>query len=232
MKKLIHLSNAIHVTSELVKHSIRVKNLRLFTKSQNPAEELVADFHLCGYAEVGFVHLGVLNILCSETVNNSIQKRIDETDFYQFLLATVHGEYSFGVGFQVNLLELFIAISWFPCEANVLHTVNTIGSHFLGVIIESQKVVVAVVDEQLEGADYVPGSVAAFHLFAHVADRILQVLEGDLLRCVGFAVQVAAHSVVDGGDVVHHASIVRLYSVRQKCVMPKTARTVLWEDGG
>ena len=32
------------VRSELVKHSVRVKNLRLFTKTQNPAEELVTFF--------------------------------------------------------------------------------------------------------------------------------------------------------------------------------------------
>ena len=96
---LVHLSNLIHVCSELVKHSVRVKNLRLFAKAQNPAEELVADFHLCGDAEVGSVHLGILDILCAEAVNHGIQKRIDETNLYKPLFAAVHGENPLGVCF-------------------------------------------------------------------------------------------------------------------------------------
>ena len=73
---LVHLPNFIHVAPELVNHIIRVQQLRLFTKAQNPAEELVADFHLCGNAEVGIIHLGILNILCAEAVNHGIQERI------------------------------------------------------------------------------------------------------------------------------------------------------------
>ena len=144
---LIHLSNLIHIRSKLVKHCVRVQNLCFFAKSQNPAEELVADFHLCGYAEVGFVHLGILHILCAEAVNNCVQERIDETNLYEPLLAAVHGENPFGVCFQVDLLELFIAVPRLPCETNVLHAVNTICSHLLGIVIECQKIVVAIVDQ-------------------------------------------------------------------------------------
>ena len=186
----------------MVDHIIGVQEFRLFSKPQNPAEELVADFHLCGNAEVGIVHLGILDILFAKAVNHSIQKRIDETNIYKPLFAAVHGENPLGVCFQVDLLEHFLAVPRLPCEADVLHAVNTIGSHFLSVIVESQKVVVAVVDEQLEGADRISGSVAAFHLFAHIADRILQVFEGDFLWCVRLAVDVSAHGFIDGSDII------------------------------
>ena len=57
--KLIHPPNLINVRSELVNHCVRIKNPCLPSKSQNPTEELVADFHLCGDAEVGFVRLSI-----------------------------------------------------------------------------------------------------------------------------------------------------------------------------
>lgn len=114
---------------------------------------MVADFNFCGDAEVGFIHLGILNILRAEAVNNCVQERVDEANLHEFLFAAVHGENSFGVGFEVDLLELFIAISWLTSKTNILHAVNTIGSHFLGVVIERQKIVVAIVDKQLERTD-------------------------------------------------------------------------------
>ena len=72
----VHLPNLIHVAPELVNHIVGVQQLRLFAKAQNPTEELVADFHLCGDTEVSVIHSGILNILCAEAVNNCIQERM------------------------------------------------------------------------------------------------------------------------------------------------------------
>ena len=101
-----------------------LKNLCLFTKSQNPAKELVADFYLCGDTEVGFIHFVILDILRAKAVNHGIQKRIDETNIYKPLLAAVHGENPLGVYFQVDLFEHFLAVPRLPCEANVLHNLT------------------------------------------------------------------------------------------------------------
>ena len=76
---------------------------------------------------------------------------------------------------------------------------------FIEIVIESQKVVVAVIDEQLEGADCVSGSVAAFYLFAHVADGILQLLVG-LLAVLGNNLSLQAF--VSFGSNLNSASII------------------------
>ena len=55
-----------------------------------------------------------------------------------------------------------------------------------------EKPVVAIVNENLEGADDVLGTSPAFHLLAHVAHRILQILKGDFLRGVRLAIYLAA----------------------------------------
>ena len=78
---------------------------------------------------------------------------------------------------------------------------------------------ITIVDKQLEGADCVSCTSPAFYLFAHVADRILQILEGDFLRRVRLAIQMSAHCVVDGCDVIHDAAVVGLHSVSQECVV-------------
>ena len=96
---------------------------------------MVTDFNFCGDAEVGIVHLGILDILCAETVNHSIQERIDETNLYKPLFAAVHGENPLGVCFQVDLFEHFLAVPRLPCEADVLHAVNTVGSHYTGKVL-------------------------------------------------------------------------------------------------
>ena len=123
---LVHLSNFIHVSPELVNHIVRVQQLRLFAKTQNPAEELVADLHLGGHTEVGIIHLGILDILCAEAVNHRIQERIDEANLHELLFAAVHGENSFGVGFQVICLNSSSPSLGSPCEADVPHAVNSV----------------------------------------------------------------------------------------------------------
>ena len=168
---------------------------------------------------MGIVHSGILDILCAETVNNCIQKRIDEADLHEPLLAAEHGEDTLGVCFQVDRFELIIAVSWLTSKTNILHAVNTIGSHFLRVVVKSQKIVVAVVDKQLEGTDFVSCAFPAFHLGTHVADRILQILESNLLRRVNLSVQMSAHCVVDGGDVVQDTSVVGLHSVNKERIV-------------
>ena len=57
-------------------------------------------------------------------------------------------------------------------------------------------------------------------MLPHIVDGIFEVMEADLFRFVRFAVQSAAHGVVDGADVVKHRLVGGLHTIRQKSIVP------------
>ena len=70
---------------------------------------------------MGVIHLCILEICSAKPVHHSIQQRIDESDGHKLLLASKHGEHSFGVCFQVYLLKCFFALPGLAGKGNVLH---------------------------------------------------------------------------------------------------------------
>lgn len=144
----IHLSDFIQIRLELFNRFIGTNQLRFLAKAQHPTEELIADLHLSCHAEMAVIYSCVVNagLVIAKPIHNSVQKRIDKADRDTLLLAAKHGEYSLGVGLQVDCSKGFLSVSWLTCEAHILHAVNTVGSHVLCVIVKSQKVVVTVID--------------------------------------------------------------------------------------
>ena len=82
-----------------------------------------------------------------------------------------------------------------------------------------QQIIVSIADEQLIGADNVPYALSPLYLLVYVADRMLQILETDFFGLVAFAAQPSAHRIVNHGDVVQYALIIRFHAVCQKSVM-------------
>ena len=113
---LFTLVSAPNITKELLEvrnHIRRGNNQCLFAEAANPAIELVADFHIGSHNEVSVIVRTIEN-LCpsSESLNHSVQKRIDEPHTDPFLLTAVHGENPLGVCSHVNLGELCFSFSW------------------------------------------------------------------------------------------------------------------------
>ena len=52
-------------------------------------------------------------------------------------------------------------------------------------------------------------------------------MEADLFRFVRFAVQAAAHGIVDGADVVKHRLVGGLHTIRQESIVPDLLRLIL-----
>ena len=73
-----------------------------------------------------------------------------------------------------------------------------------------------VVHKQLIGADGVLHSLSAFHLLPDILDGVFEVLERDLFRLVPPTIQILAHSIIDGADIVQNASVIRFHAIRMK----------------
>ena len=144
----IFLSNFIYICLELLHSGIRADQLCARTEAKQPAEELIADLNLSCHAEMGIIHLGILDatFVIAETVNDSIQQRIDESDGHKFLIASKHGEHSFGVCFQVYLLKGFFALPGLAGKGNVLHPVHSVGSQIFRVISKGKQIIIAIID--------------------------------------------------------------------------------------
>lgn len=74
MTLTIHLSDLIQILRELLNGIEIARQLHPASKAQEPAEELVADFHKCGNGEVFFIHLCVLNIFGAESLYHRVQQ--------------------------------------------------------------------------------------------------------------------------------------------------------------
>ena len=140
------LSELIRVIpAELLNGSVGANQLCSLSKSQHPAEKLIADLNLGCYAEMVLVHCCILDdaFIIAKTVNNGIQKGIDKTDGYALLLAAEHGEDALGVGFQVDCSKGFCAISRLACKAYIFHAVYAVGPYILLVIIKRQQIIIS-----------------------------------------------------------------------------------------
>ena len=71
----------------------------------------------------------------------------------------------------------------------------------LAVIVKSKQIIIAVVDNQLVGADDIFRALASFRLLLQIVNGIFQILEADFFGNVLFALDHFAHSVVDHGDI-------------------------------
>ena len=197
----------IEVGFELLQDSITADELCSSAKAQKPTEELVAHCKLCGHYEVAVAILNILDnsVISAKAVNDRIQKRIDKAYLYKLLFTAEHGENALSVCAHINLFELCIAFAVFAGALYIPHTVNAVGHNLVAAV--GKQIVIALVDEQLEGADSVAVAVAALYLIVNIINGVFEVLKAYLLRCVTFALKLCAHGFVYLGNVVEGAFV-------------------------
>lgn len=96
------------------------------------------------------------------------------------------------------------------------YTVNAVRSHLLTIFIESQKIVIAVVNQELVRAHNIAFTLLTLYLLRNIIYRGFQIFEVYLLRRVLF---ISLHCVVDRGDVIDYLFIIGLHSVCQKSIV-------------
>ena len=187
----------IKVGFELFQDYIAANELCLSAEAQKPTKELVTHREFCGHYEVALIVFHILDNLAvsSKAVDDRIQKTIDEAYLNKLLFTAEHGENALRVCAHVNFLKLCVAFAWFTCAFYIAHTVNAVSHNLVSTV--GKKVVIALIDEQLEGADGVAFTVAAFDLIVNVINGVFEILEADFLRCMACAVKLSAHGCVD-----------------------------------
>lgn len=200
------------VCFELLQDSFAADELCSSAKTQKPTKELVAHRKLCCHYEVAVAVLYILDnsVISAKTVNDYIQKRIDEAYLNKLLFSAEHVEDALRVCVHVYLLEISISLAGLTCAFYITHTVNAVGGNPLAII--SKQIVEAVIDEQLKGADSVALTVAALDLLIYVINGVFEILEADFLRRVAFSVKFCAHRLVYLGNVIEGAFVAGLDS--------------------
>ena len=79
----------------------------------------------------------------------------------------------------------------------------------LAVIVKGKQIIIAVVDNQLVGADDILCTLAPFRLLLQIVNGVFQILEADFFGNMLFSLDHFAHGVVDRGDIAERGSVQR-----------------------
>ena len=91
----------------------------------------------------------------AKAINHGVQKVVGESQADSFLLTTEHSKVLLGVAFHIDLGELHVAFSWLVQDLNTLHTIQAISNGMIPFTVPGKHIVIAIIDNQLEGADLV-----------------------------------------------------------------------------
>ena len=135
---------------------------------------------------------------------------------YRFLFTAEHGENTLGIGLKVYFLKCSLSIARLWENLHIFHSVNAICAHFPCMPVICKQIVVAVVYEQLIGADYIKLTMMFFHQRINIINSVYHVFETDFLRLVGFAIKLLCHCMVDGADYVECTFLCGFNSINQE----------------